>query len=218
MGIVTFSELAQRQLDDYDRREPGTVFADADFRLTEAEAFRLQIAVAALRQARGEVVAGYKIGCVSEVVRRQLGLSHAVFGHVFAGELHRSGCTLDPSRYAGLAIEGEFAVRIACDIPGVEWLERNLAQAISWVFPVIELHNYVLRSSGLRAQELIANNGIHAGVVLPERESDNYREWVSVGINGDVRGTAASAAHSGLLNLVARLSEFGITLKAGQIA
>ena len=104
---VDLDLLARRQLADYDRHEPGTVFTDAGLELTIEEAYRLQIRVAALREQRGERVAGYKIGCVSEEVRRQLGLAHSVFGHIFASELHPSGARLDGHRYRGLAVEGE---------------------------------------------------------------------------------------------------------------
>lgn len=38
---------------------------------------------------------------------------------------------------------------------------------IAQVFPVIELHNYVFRGKLPTLQELVANNGINAGVVLP---------------------------------------------------
>jgi 2-keto-4-pentenoate hydratase len=173
-------------------------------------------------------VAGYKIGCVSEIVRRQLGLTHPVFGHVFTGELHAGGCTLDHTRYAGLAIEGEFAVHIDRDIDGAEWFERDPRPPISAVFPVIELHNYIFRGSGPAAPELIANNAIHAGVVLSPEEPlpstlENLREPISVWINGELKGVSdgsavAGSIAAGLLTLVERLEPFGIHLRKGQLA
>ena len=36
-------------------------------------------------------------------------------------------------------------------------------------FPVIELHNYVFRAKVRSLSELIANNGLHAGVILPQQ-------------------------------------------------
>src|SRR5437588_1824395 len=220
--------LAQRQLADYDRRQPGLLFGDSGFSLTEDEAYRLQLAVAELRRSRGEAVAGYKIGCVSESVRRQLGLTHPVFGHVFAGELHAAGCTLDHTRYAHLAIEGEFAVRIATDIDSAAWLRQNLPQSVSRVFPVIELHNYVFHGAGQTAEELIANNAFHAGVVLPPEAPLRFA-WqdlsgpISVAINGELKGAsdataAGGAIASSLVSLAERLETFGIRLRKGQIA
>jgi 2-keto-4-pentenoate hydratase len=209
-------ECAQRQLEDYDKHQPGILFADDALQLTIEQAYELQGYVAALREKRREAVAGYKVGCVSEAVRRQLGLSYPVLGRIFACELHESGCALDESRYAGLAIEGEFAVRIGGD------------GAVRSVFPVIELHNYVFRGSGQPARELIANNAIHAGVILPPKGpplvglEDLRHERIAVCINDEVRGTADGA---GLLETIAsslqfvkeRLSSLGLGLKPGHI-
>jgi 2-keto-4-pentenoate hydratase len=211
--------LAQRQLDDYDRRQPGLLFADSSISLTEPQAYEIQIAVADLRRTRGEAVAGYKIGCMSESIRRQLGIAHPVFGHVFASELHVSGCTLEHSGYDGLAIEGEYAVRIEEDIVNADWLQRNWPRAISSVFPVIELHNYVFRGPRPTSQELIANNAIHAGVVLPPEGSlKDLSEPIEVRIDGEPKGACTAAIAAGLLALVERLEPFGIQLRKGQLA
>src|SRR5208283_5071442 len=125
----SIAEIAKRQLADYDTHRPGMIFEDAAFTLTISEAFEVQRQVAALRVARGEAIAGYKIGCISEAVQRQLGLQQPAFGHLFATELYRSGAVLDPAAFDGLAIEGEFALRIAADLQ------------VASVFTVIELHN-----------------------------------------------------------------------------
>ncbi len=37
-------------------------------------------------------------------------------------------------------------------------------------FPVIELHNYVFRAKVKSLSELVANNGLNAGVILPKEE------------------------------------------------
>lgn len=68
--------LAHRQLADYDARSPGSMFAEGDSSLSVEEAYRLQIEVARLRQERGEAITGYKIGCVSRTIQRQLGIDH----------------------------------------------------------------------------------------------------------------------------------------------
>src|ERR1700730_7312308 len=68
-------ELADRQLQDYDRHRPGSIFADPALALTIAEAYALQFEVARLRMARGEPLAGYKIGCISPAMQAQFGLN-----------------------------------------------------------------------------------------------------------------------------------------------
>ena len=165
---MTLPELAERQLADYDLRHPDTLFSqNGQPALTLEEAYRLQFMVARLRERRGEAVAGYKVGCISPVMQAQLAIDRPVFGHIFASELHRSGAILDPQQYDGLAIEGEFGIRLARDIPGAAWLHGHRDEVLASGFAVIELHNYALRNSPHTAQELIGNNAIHAGVVLP---------------------------------------------------
>jgi 2-keto-4-pentenoate hydratase len=222
-------QLARRQLADYDAANPGSAFDEPELNLTVPEAYDLQFRVASLRQLRGETIAGYKVGCVSLAVQSQLALDQPLFGHVFATELYRSGVSLDASRFHKLAVEGEFAFRLAEDIPDAEWLVNNPERAIGRAFAVIELHNYVCRAPvGQRAQELIANNGMHAGVVLPEQELDVVRAWelqdetISVKRNGTVLGTATGRDLPGgplasMVWLSGRLREFGKVLHRGQI-
>jgi 2-keto-4-pentenoate hydratase len=225
---VDLQQLAQRQLDDYDRHQPGTLFAGYSLPLTVDEAYQLQHAVIRLRQQRGEPIAGYKIGCISPVMQAQLRLESPVFGHVFESELKPTGATLHPEDYAGLAIEGEFAVRIATNIPDATWLRHHPHEAISAAFPVIELHNYIFRNTPHNAQELIANNAIHAGAVIPSLEPPLtdpallLDATIQVAQNGITVGTATGRAlpdgpFGSLLRLAEHLAKFGQTLRRGQL-
>jgi 2-keto-4-pentenoate hydratase len=216
MAEPPIAEIARRQLADYDAHRPGRIFADAAFTLTLAEAFEVQRQVAALRVARGEAIAGCKIGCISEAVQRQLGLDQPAFGHLFATELYRSGTVLSAAAFDHLSIEGEFAVRMGADL------------AIASVFPVIELHNHVFRGAAPTSQELIANNALHAGVVLPPREvlNPNSTELIQATIavfrDGELLGTAEGGAiPGGLRASIAKVAEHlartGGALQPGQI-
>lgn len=200
---MDLKDLAHRQLADYDRREPGGLFTGNLLSLTIEDAYALQVEVARLRQERGERIAGYKVGCVSQVMQNQLGLDRPVFGHVFATEVHAPDAVLDPGGFAGLAIEGELAVRIGKDVPDANWIGQHPAEVIFSAFPVIELHNYIFRNDPHTAQELIGNNAIHAGVVMPCMEPPLTDPAlvqdipITVSINGAVLGTSSGRALSG---------------------
>ena len=156
--------LAARQLADYRARTPGTFFGEKgrpDLSLDGA--YAVQSEVAGLRAAEGEPVAGYKVGCTGPNVREQFGMDGPVRGFLYQTELYPSGTELSHASYANLAIEGELAVRLGDD------------GEVARVFPVIELHNYVFRSEPRNLQELVANNGLHAGVVLPATEGAECR-------------------------------------------
>ena len=222
------AEIAQRQLADYDLHHPGRVFEDASISMTVPDAYQVQIEVAALRAARGEPIAGYKIGCVSEAVRRQLGLDQLAFGHLFTTEVHRSGVTIDVAVFECLAIEAEFGIRIAVDIPNPEWLREYPERSVAAVFAVIELHNNVFRDATPTPQELIANNAFHAGLILPLIEGpvcdavELNRERIIVFRNGENLGVASGNGTPGgpfmsLLKVAEHLARFGSGLKQDQI-
>jgi 2-keto-4-pentenoate hydratase len=135
---------------------------------------------------------------------------------------------LDPAQYDGLAIEGELGLRLAQDIPDLECLRSHRREVIAAGFAVIELHNYVFRNSPHTAQELIGNNGIHAGVVLPLEETEirNPDELLdpplSVWKNGERLGTKTGRALQGgpfgsVMRLAELLERFGRTLRRGQL-
>lgn len=226
--MVGIEALARQQLAGYDKRQPGAVFAGGSVAITVQEAYAVQNEVARLRQERGELVAGYKVGCISRTVQAQLGLDRPVFGHVYSAELHRSGVVLDSRQFDGLAIEGEFAVRLAEDIPDAEWLRTHPKRAIAAAFAVIELHNYGFQNPIHSAQELIGNNAMHAGVVLPLQESPIrdpntlLDESISVCKNAEVLGTSTGRAlqngpYGSVVLLAEHLSHFGCHLRRGQI-
>ena len=156
--------LATQMLIDYDAHHPGTVFSDG-LRLELDDAWRLQAAVAALREQRGEAVVGYKIGCVAEGNQRAMGLSHPVYGRLWSTEQHSDGVQLYKKDFANVGIEAEFAVTLAQPIDLASASVEQVADAVEYIYPVIELHNLVMRSDPPTGHELIANNGIHAGVV-----------------------------------------------------
>lgn len=209
--------LAARQLADYRARTPGTFFADP-FRpeLSLDDAYRVQGEVAALR-APAERVVGYKVGCTGPGTRAQFGLDGPIRGLLYDSELHASGAEISYEAYAELAIEGELAVRLGDD------------GRIAHVLPVIELHNYVFRGRPPTLQELVANNGIHAGVVLPPPAAevpwpgdDALTGRLTVEVDGacveegPMDGVPGGPAGS-LRWLAAHLADHDLSLRPGQL-
>ena len=211
-----FAALAARQWRDYRAREPGTCFADPGFTLDLRQAYELQGAVSALRVADGDRVIGYKVGCTGPGTTAQFGMAGPIRGYLYESEIRRNGAALDAANFTQLAIEGEMALRIGED------------GEIAAAFPVIELHHFVFRAPRKSLVELVANNGLNAGVVLP------VDGWLSRSLHsvGSARlsvqigdrcvgsgepwplpgGAAASVAW-----LRRHLSEFGLALTPGQI-
>lgn len=212
-------------LADYDAGTPNQLFAQpVDF--TTEQVYALQAEVARLREDRGEKVIGYKVGCTSETIREQLGVHEPIFGRIFDTGCFRSGVRLSHARYANLAVEGELALRLSKDLAGSSPTEEECLGAIAAVFPVIELHHYVLHEARFPGPELIASNGMHAGFVLAEESPrsgpSNRVHSLCVRINGvrvgavEESGAFASASES-LGWLAGRLARIGLGLREGQI-
>ncbi|MHC4996003.1 MAG: 2-keto-4-pentenoate hydratase [Planctomycetota bacterium] len=167
LSPTQFESIAARQLTDFDARTPGTAFAEG-LQLSVEDAYNLQTAVADLRQQRGEKIIGYKVGCTSPTIRRQLGIDHPITGRLYDTEQHPSGATLSRADFANLAIEGELAVELAREPTDEDLATDGVPPCVARVIPVIELHHLVQRSDQPSAGELIANNAIHAGVVAAQ--------------------------------------------------
>jgi 2-keto-4-pentenoate hydratase len=213
-------------LADFDARSPGRR-APEPVDLTVAQAYDLQSEIARLREERGERILGYKVGCTSKAIQAQLGVTEPVFGRLFASECHPSGVHLSTARFANLAIEGEIAVRLGTDLSGSSASEQACREALVEVFPVIELHHYVLPAAWPRAQWLIASGGMHAGFVGAETDVrsstvGHFAKSLSVRVNDATVGSVEDAALlvspvKSLSWLAARLVQFGLQLRKGQV-
>lgn len=216
-------QFAVRQLADYDRRMPGTLFA-AGMELSEAQAYAIQAKVAQLREQRGEVSIGYKVGCTSPAIQRQMRTDHPVYARLWDTERHASGTQLRLSDFASPAIEGELAVLLRADISEPTSTEA-LTEAIDSIFPVIELHNALFRRLKPSVEELVANNAIHAGIV----EAASRQPFVMQADAGiEIRlGDQCADSYEGpeltetvlrsLRWLTSALARDAVSLKAGQI-
>ena len=212
---VTVEELAARQISDYRGLSPGTYFGEGREPLTLDEAYQVQTAVCRLRVEEGDGVAGYKVGCTSPEIERSFGLRGPIHGVLFESEIRRSAARLDHASFANLAIEGEMAIRFGA------------RGAIVAAFPIIELHNLVFRGEPKTLPELIVNNGMNAGVVLPDEETgvsllDDENATLRVLLNGECIDegklwSMAGGAMAALAWLEASLKRCGMTWAPGQL-
>ena len=93
-----------------------------------------------------------------------------ISGTLFAGEALTNKANIRPNEFCQLAIEGEMAISVG---------ENYKIKA---AFPVIELHNFIFRSNKKTLSELIANNGINAGIVLPKKNGKNQKNISKIAV------------------------------------
>ena len=157
--------LAIKILKDYDNNNPGTIFK-SNLKLSNDEALILQSKVKKLRINRGEKPIGYKIGCIAKETQIKMGFNQPARGILWESELYKSGVELNKRDYTNPSMEAEFGVKLNRNI------EPNLAtfdyimKSVHSIYPLIEIHNLVFNGPEPYGAELLANNAIHAGVIL----------------------------------------------------
>jgi len=184
----------------------------------------VQTAVASLRENRGERVIGYKVGAVDPGNQRILGMPHPAWGRLWDTELHQNGVALKKSDYTNIAIEAEFGVVLSDNLKPDMSLEQ-MAKSVKAVHPVLELHNFVMRSDSPHGHELIANNAINCGVVYSEpvtelsatRTTDLKLIYDNVTVDAWESLRWPDDILASLKWLTAALSEHNITLNSGDL-
>ena len=167
------SHLSQKELDlfsnkilkDYDNKNPSAIFKDK-IKITNEDALIIQSNVARLREKRGEQIIGYKIGCISKDTQKKMGFVQPACGYLWKSELYQSGIKLNKKDYTNPAMEAEFGVILNRDIKPELSSFDYILESIEGVYPLIEIHNLVFHSNEPYGAELLANNAIHAGVIL----------------------------------------------------
>jgi 2-keto-4-pentenoate hydratase len=95
-----------------------------------------------------------------------MGFNQPACGYLWKSELYASGVELNKKDYTNPAMEAEFGVILNRDIkPDLASFDYIL-QSIEGIYPLIEIHNLVFYGNEPYGAELLANNAIHAGVVL----------------------------------------------------
>ena len=158
------AELAAQIQADIDALRPTSLFASPATtsvrqQLELDDAYAIQRELRLLREARGEVCCGFKIGCTSPTIQSMFGLSQPVRAYLWKSEQWQNHGAVPASKFRNLAIEGELGVYIVDSTPADvhEWV-------VEWT-PVIELHHYTWDGIPPSSVELVSRNAIHGGVV-----------------------------------------------------
>ena len=217
-------EWAKIILEDYDANRPNSVFSKNNS-INLDQAYAIQSEVCRLRRSRGEKIIGYKVGCVSEVTRKQMGVDHSVAGRLYENEVHQTNCHLSLNQFCNLGIEGELAIELSKTPVEEDFFENQIPRCVKRVFPVIELHNITFSGVKSTVQELVATNAIHAGFVESIGSSSISEEKIpSMKIHFDnqliedhIGMTFISIINSSLKWLINVLVKRGEELEKGQI-
>lgn len=193
-----------------------------------ADAYAIQDTMVA---ARGEPVAGYKIGATNPKVQDYMGIDEPFYGRIFASGVHDSPAMLSAGAFNFRLIEPEFAFRLGSDLPAraAAYTAEEVAGAVASLHPAIEVIDSAFGEAWVNAgaPSLTADNGIHGAFVL----GPGIADWRALGLathrvalwrNGTqveqgVGGNAMGHPLNPLAWLADQASHGGPGLRAGEV-
>jgi 2-keto-4-pentenoate hydratase len=100
-----------------------------------------------------------------------MGFMQPAYGRLWNKELHADGVNLNKKNYTNPAMEAEFGIKLNCDLNPNLISSDYIIDSIESIYPLIEIHNLIFCGDAPHGAELLANNAIHAGVILgPENK------------------------------------------------
>lgn len=221
-------------LDDAERtrvqaRQTTIVYPD----MTIDEAYRVQAAWRAIKEARGETLVGHKIGLTSKAMQTAMNIATPDSGFLTDQMVFAPDTELVAADFLDVRLEVELAFVLAQDLAGRDLTVDDVLDATDHVVPAVELiaartHRTDPATGRTRTVvDTIADNAADAGIVTGGREigpRDIDLRWVSALIyrNGEVEETGVAAGvldhpANGIVWLARRYAEHGLTLEAGHI-
>ncbi|RME65828.1 MAG: 4-oxalocrotonate decarboxylase [Alphaproteobacteria bacterium] len=133
--------------------------------LTLEEAYAVQRLSVARRLARGETLAGIKMGFTSRAKMAQMGIDEMIWGHLTSAMLLEDGAGLNLGAYVHPRVEPEIAFLLKRSLCGRVTLAQALA-AVEAVAPAIEIIDSRYRDFKFNLADVVADNSSSASFVL----------------------------------------------------
>ena len=161
-------------------------FSGGDRPFDLAASYRVTKAVRRLREARGDVPVGRKIGFTNRTIWAEYGVFAPIWGHVYADTIHSLSATDAVFRLDGLAeprIEPEIVFGLA-ETPTSGMDEAGLLACIGWVAHGFEIVQSIFPNWSFTAPDTVAAFGLHGALLIGERHpvaarADGWRQSLS---------------------------------------
>ncbi|MFB8369669.1 2-keto-4-pentenoate hydratase [Pseudarthrobacter sp. NPDC055928] len=211
-----------RQLDQAERE--GNAIAQFGDMLSLEQAYQVQSELLALRLARGESIAGAKLGFTSEAKMVQMGVHEVIVGFLTADMHVDGGSALTLDGLVHPRIEPEVAFRFGQAIPpGAS--EEQIIASVDAVAPALEIIDSRYRDFSFSLADVVADNTSASRYVLgewTEFTDDLAGRAVTLLVDGTITETGNTSAILGdpmnALKAFARMnSRYGSGLPAGAV-
>jgi 2-keto-4-pentenoate hydratase len=211
----------------YEDSKPTDSVTSAMGELSVDQAYDVQAMLVENKIRRGERIIGWKVGCTSRATMDQLNIDEPIFGCMTSGSHYSSLRGIKASDFCKLGIEGEIAFVMDRPLKGPGITPPDVIMAASGIMGAVELVDSRIRGWKMNISEAIADNSLHAGVILgafmrPISGFDLKHEGVVICKNGRLLASGCGVEALGNpVNVVAwlanTLSAFDREIKAGEI-
>lgn len=195
--------------------------------LSPEAAYEVQFLTTRAALEAGRRLVGRKIGLTSRAVQQQLGVDQPDFGVLFADMEFCDGEVIPPGRLLQPKAEAEVAFVLKDDLPLPDVTPTQVARAVDYVVPAIEIVGSRVANWDIRISDTIADNASSGVYVLggPIRRLDGL-DLAGLGMVLERNGAAASfgggAACLGnpltaVVWLARTCARLGMSLKAGDV-
>jgi 2-oxo-hept-3-ene-1,7-dioate hydratase len=136
------------------------------------DAYAVQAALVARKQAQGARVIGWKIGLTSRAMQQALNITTPDSGVLLDDMLFADGATIPAGRFIQPRIEAEIAFVMKAPLAGAEVTRAEVLAATGHVAPSLEiLDTRILRADPATGQariitDTVSDNAANAGIVL----------------------------------------------------
>ncbi|GAE26589.1 4-oxalocrotonate decarboxylase [Halalkalibacter wakoensis JCM 9140] len=225
---MSTTESFASQLLQAEKERVGTVaLTEQNPAFTVQDAYAVQLEIIKRKLEQGQTIVGKKIGLTSIAMQKLLGVDEPDYGHLLDGMVVENGTELAFNQVMQPKVEGEVAFVLKRDLKGPNVTALDVIQATDYLLPSLEIVDSRVKDWKIKLPDTIADNASSSHYVLGGKPVNvDQVDLAQIGMvllkNGEIVNTGVGAAVMGHpANCVAwlanKLSEFDITLKAGEV-
>jgi 2-keto-4-pentenoate hydratase len=196
--------------------------------LTPEDAYAIQLANVARRQAAGEKVVGKKIGLTALAMQKMLGVDQPDFGHLFENMRIEDGAECKIGELIQPRVEAEIGIILGRSLRGPGLTDLDVLNATAALVPTLEIVDSRIENWKIKFVDTVADNGSSARFVVGTKRTppvgiDTRTVGTVFEKNGELVGTGAGAAVLGanpfraVAWLANTLAGAGLELNAGDV-
>ncbi|MDQ1002208.1 2-keto-4-pentenoate hydratase [Neobacillus niacini] len=195
--------------------------------VTLETAYQVQLVNINKKVTNGDKIVGKKIGLTSKAMQDLLQVDQPDYGHLLASMSVQNKGLISVNQVLQPKVEGEIAFVLKKDLTGPEVTVEDVLEATDYILPALEIVSSRIKDWKISLNDTVADNASSGLFVLGEQpipvekvnlktiemEFFKNKSLVNTGVGTAVLGNPAYC----VAWLANKLSEFGISLKKGEI-